>query len=131
MVDAHQDIGVRRHCGEGFPNWYADKNLSHSCDDYIGQALWIAGECKTVEDYAWRRDADGNPLLEDCQKTTFFKYYLMPESVSLFDKLYDNKEGMQDAFIEYWTVVSKRFANNKYVVGYDPLNEPWLYYTRV
>jgi hypothetical protein len=31
---------------------------------------------------------------------------------------------MQDKFIAYWVHVAKRFANNKYVMGFDPLNEP-------
>lgn len=26
--------------------------------------------------------------------------------------------------LKYWDTVSKRFANNQYVVGYDLLNEP-------
>ncbi len=31
---------------------------------------------------------------------------------------------MFDEFVNYWDVVSKYFANNKYVIGYDLLNEP-------
>lgn len=31
---------------------------------------------------------------------------------------------MQDKFVNYWVHVAKRFANNKYVMGFDPLNEP-------
>ena len=27
--------------------------------------------------------------------------------------------------MSYWDHVSARLANNPYVVGYDPLNEPW------
>ena len=125
LVDAHQDVGVRKLCGEGFPNWYAQKNLNHECNDTISSMTWPLGLCYTAEDYGWRYDADGNPVLEDCQKHPFFMYYTMPESVSLFDKLYENKEGMQDAFVNYWAVVSKRFAHNPYVIGYDPLNEPF------
>ena len=87
--------------------------------------MWWTGYCKTVADYDWRYDSDGNPLLEDCQKTSFFLYYAMPETVSLFNKLYDNKDGMQDQFIKYWATVAQKFAKNPYVIGYDPLNEPW------
>lgn len=28
-------------------------------------------------------------------------------------------------FIAFWDVVSARFSKNKYVVGFDPLNEPY------
>jgi endoglycosylceramidase len=87
--------------------------------------MWWAGYCKTVSDYGWRYDSEGNPLIEDCQKTSFFMYYAMPETVSLFNKLYDNTNGMQDKFIKYWATVSQKFAKNPFVIGYDPLNEPW------
>jgi aryl-phospho-beta-D-glucosidase BglC (GH1 family) len=31
---------------------------------------------------------------------------------------------MLDKFIAYWVHVAKRFAKNKYVMGFDPMNEP-------
>lgn len=31
---------------------------------------------------------------------------------------------MQDKYIEYHAAVSDHLANNEYVVGYDPTNEP-------
>ena len=33
---------------------------------------------------------------------------------------------MRDKFIAYWDRLSKKFANNPYVCGYDPLNEPFF-----
>jgi|Transcript_30199 hypothetical protein len=32
---------------------------------------------------------------------------------------------MNDKFVAYWDATSARFAKNPYVVGYDPLNEPF------
>lgn len=32
---------------------------------------------------------------------------------------------MQDKFAAFWEVVGKRFADNKLVVGFDAINEPW------
>ena len=32
--------------------------------------------------------------------------------------------GLQDKFVAYWDYTSDRLAKNKYVVGYDPFNEP-------
>lgn len=52
-------------------------------------------------------------------------YYPSPESIELFSRLYYNTTGLTDKFINYWKVVAKKFANNLYVVGYDPLNEPF------
>jgi len=102
---------VRKLCGEGFPNFYAT-DLDHECDTYITNLEWLVGACNNAASYNWRYDSDGNPLIEDCQKVMFANYYNMPETISLFDKLYDNKNGMQDDFIAYWDVVSKRFAGN-------------------
>jgi aryl-phospho-beta-D-glucosidase BglC (GH1 family) len=31
---------------------------------------------------------------------------------------------MQDKFVSYWDAVSSKLSQNKYVIGYDPLNEP-------
>lgn len=38
--------------------------------------------------------------------------------------MYNNDSGLQDKFIAYWLHVAKRFGKNKYVIGFDPLNEP-------
>jgi len=32
---------------------------------------------------------------------------------------------MQDAFVAYWNHVSSYFSNNPYVIGFDPINEPF------
>ena len=39
--------------------------------------------------------------------------------------LYKNIDGLQDKFIAYWDVVAEAFAGNSYVIGYDPINEPF------
>lgn len=72
-----------------------------------------------------RLDEQGLPVIEDCLKTSFIKYYPSPEVCSSFEGLYQNKQGVQDRFLDYWNVVSKKFATNEFVVGYDPINEPW------
>jgi len=53
----------------------------------------------------------------------FVQFYLTPESMSLFESLYYGE--LQSKFIDYWKAVASRFANNPYVLGYDPLNEPF------
>eukprot|EP00354_Favella_ehrenbergii_P000910 CAMPEP_0170464092 /NCGR_PEP_ID=MMETSP0123-20130129/8954_1 /TAXON_ID=182087 /ORGANISM="Favella ehrenbergii, Strain Fehren 1" /LENGTH=318 /DNA_ID=CAMNT_0010729679 /DNA_START=608 /DNA_END=1564 /DNA_ORIENTATION=- len=47
------------------------------------------------------------------------------QSASAFGALFTNKDGLQDKFVSYWDHVSARFAKNPFVVGYDPLNEPF------
>ncbi len=127
MVDAHQDVFARHICGEGVPDFYAAENLlDHTCKGGIIPWLAdIAGICKSIKDYGYRMDTNGDPLIEDCQKNNFALYYPTAESISGFERLYHNIDGLQDKFIAYWSVVSKHFANNPYVIGYDPLNEPF------
>ena len=39
--------------------------------------------------------------------------------------LYDNEQGIQDHFAMFWGRVAQKFQDNKYVLGYELLNEPW------
>lgn len=70
-------------------------------------------------------DSDGLPLISACSKLDFYELYTSPEVASSFEALYENKNGIQDKMMDYWSVVSKRFADNEYVIGYDIINEPW------
>jgi endoglycosylceramidase len=128
LVDGHQDILARRICGEGIPNFYAvDANLSHSCSQgflpYFSQ--YAPALCKSMKDYGFRYDKEGNPLVEDCQKNFFPQYYLSPESMSLFERLYFNSSNLQDSFIAFWKAVADRLSRNPFALGFDPLNEPF------
>lgn len=82
------------------------------------------GPCKSIKDYGHRLDADGNPEIKDCQRWAFPVYYNSPESFAVFGALYSNKYNLQDKFFSYWQVVSNRLSGNKYVIGFDPINEP-------
>jgi len=66
-------------------------------------------------------------LISDCQKTNFVSYYFSPESISLFERIYYKSaaNSLQDTFVAYWKKVAARFASNPYVIGYDPINEPF------
>ena len=70
MVDAHQDVFARKLCGEGMPNFVIpDDKLESSCDaTFISWVQGLLGNCKSIKDYGYRLDSDGNPLVEDCGK---------------------------------------------------------------
>lgn len=55
----------------------------------------------------------------------FAVYYSSPEVTSGFSNLYNNKFGIQDKFVAYWDKIASVYKNNPYIIGYDPLNEPF------
>lgn len=114
LVDAHQDVFARHICGEGVPDFYAADNvLDHTCKGgIIPYFASLLGLCKSIKDYGFRYDSNGDPLIEDCVKNNFALYYPSAESISGFQRLYDNIDGLQDKYVDYWGAVSKYFAGN-------------------
>lgn len=45
--------------------------------------------------------------------------------MAIFDALYTNKFNMTDKFVAFWDTVAKKFSDNQYVMGFDPINEPF------
>ena len=103
MVDNHNDVFARRMCGEGVPDFYAkNEDLVHTCDGtYIPYFANQYGECKSMSEWGHRIDENGNPVISDCQRNNFVKYFSSAEASSAFDNFYSNKNGIQDKFIDY------------------------------
>lgn len=92
---------ARAICGEGMPNYYAKNIIANGtycigeyADFFLSPIYKLAGFCKPIDDYGWRKDEDGNPVIEDCQKIPFFNYYMSPESWTIFRELWTNKNGL-------------------------------------
>jgi len=83
------------------------------------------GVCKSIKKYGFAMDSNDDPEVADCQTKNFAMFYNTRESMNSFSALYDNVEGLTDKWVEYWNQTSAAFANNPYVIGYDPLNEPY------
>jgi hypothetical protein len=68
LVDAHQDVFARKLCGEGFPDFYIpDDEINHKCSsNIISWVLELFGACKSIKDYGFRYDENGDPLIPDC-----------------------------------------------------------------
>ena len=131
MIDSHQDVLAKMICGQGIPNFYAQEIAKNATCPSEWKAFMFKpvykqyGVCKNFrDDYKYKTDEDGNPLISECQKLPFFKYYSSAESLELFDSLYTNKHGLQDKFIAYWDILAQKFAENSNVMGFDPINEP-------
>lgn len=126
IVDNHQDLFSRTLCGEGVPYFYTPTDLDHTCPKTIlGELFHLANNCISLTTYGFSYDAEGRPLTSDCQKQSFIQMYTAPEIASAFDALYQNKNGLYDKMMAYWSVVAQRFNANPNVIGYDILNEPW------
>ena len=54
-----------------------------------------------------------------------FAAYITESCGYAFQCLYDNVNKFSDYFQQYWTIISKTFANNTAILGYELLNEPW------
>ena len=72
----------------------------------------MVGECTPMASYDFATDENGLPYISECQKHEFMNYYTSPEVASSFASFYDNENGVFDLFLEFWDLVSKRFANN-------------------
>lgn len=58
-------------------------------------------------------------------------YLLSPAVQTAFDNFWNNRQasdgiGIQDHFINMWKYIASRYQDNKVVIGYDILNEPFM-----
>jgi len=112
ILDCHQDVFNRHLCVEGFPDWAVNSNG--------GTALPFAlpvGEIMTFD------NVTGLP--EQCGLYAWTLYYLTDLAGKSFQGLYDNYNGLQDEFINFWTRVATMALSRTSVLGYEFINEPW------
>jgi len=120
LIDLHQDVGSRRFCGEGFPEYYID-DLAHD----PASAFSKAPEFPKPLPYNLAPDnATGVPDLKDCLKNSFGTYYMSDRVGAMWQQLYTAGTPLNHGFVRYWKAVSEVFASKPYVVGYELLNEP-------
>ena len=72
------------------PDFYLNMStVNHTCppliDELAKKYLSSFGVCNSINDYDLRKDDQGFPLIEDCQKNNFMNYYLTTESMSVFE----------------------------------------------
>lgn len=116
ILDAHQDVASPFFCGEGFPDWAVIPSKNNLFPYPVFPRSEFHFDPKTQY-----------PLIEDCLKQPFFKYYLTVAASEAFQNLYDNVEGIQGEFARFWRLVAANFgANFTNLLGYELLNEPFV-----
>jgi len=114
LLDLHQDLLSPYWCGEGVPDWAAiAPNLTFP---FPKPAVW--------QDIP--KDPNGYANLKTCLKWVFGVFYLSEAVNAGFQSLYDNVNGIQDSFVNFWYNVGSYFATNPNVIGFELLNEPWV-----
>ena len=106
----------------------ADKHphcISYLADKVLAPVYNKLGVCADMRDFGYQVDENGDYLIEDCLQRGFWEYYSTKQGISSFGALFDNEFDLNDKFVSYWGSVAERFAKNPYVVGFDPLNEPY------
>lgn len=119
LADLHQDIGSRRFCGEGFPEYYVDELLADP-----NSRLAKADKFPKPMASEIPLNASGYPILSECLKREFASYYITDAAGALWHELYTPGSELQLGFLRYWKSVASQFKDNTYVLGYELLNEP-------
>eukprot|EP00049_Salpingoeca_infusionum_P019093 m.360168 g.360168 ORF g.360168 m.360168 type:complete len:488 (+) comp18909_c0_seq1:45-1508(+) len=84
---------------------------------YDGVPLWVINRSEPRRAFPW-------PLPGNCSRP-WAENELAEASGQAYSDLYHNTRGMRDAYVNFWQVVAKRFANNSNVIGYELINEPF------
>eukprot|EP00050_Salpingoeca_kvevrii_P001294 m.166711 g.166711 ORF g.166711 m.166711 type:complete len:499 (-) comp10338_c0_seq5:67-1563(-) len=103
MFDVHQDGMSSYFClYDGFPRWVVDKRSTprHA--------------------FPWPLNAS-----LPCQDRFWEKNFFSEAMGQAYQDFYNNHNGMQDAFANFWRHSAKHFAGNPNVIGYELINEPW------
>ena len=125
IFDSHQDLFTRLFCGEGTPIFYSKLlDYKKKCDWNILSSIFeLVGVCIPLSKFNWEYDDNGLPLLKYCMEN-FRTYHQSPELTSMYQSFYDNQNGVQDKYIDYWKVVMENFKNFDNIIGFDLWNEP-------
>ncbi|KAJ6256455.1 hypothetical protein Dda_8956 [Drechslerella dactyloides] len=118
LVDQHQDVWAAQLCGHGAPLWFVK---SHWVEP--GHRMPAPQKAPFVN-----LDANGVPTNEECGTIgeNWALSYLDYAVGNAFGRLYNNYDGLGDAWAAYWKVVATEYGRLPGVMGYDLMNEPWV-----
>ncbi|CAI2183335.1 1425_t:CDS:2, partial [Funneliformis geosporum] len=112
LLDSHQDVMSDLFCGEGFPRWAVRTDGAWPFPLPIGSPA--------VYD-----PVTGLPDKHTCERVNWALLYFSNAVNEAWQRLYDNFDGLRDAFAAQWVKIASLFKDSKNLIGYDLLNEPW------
>ncbi|KAM3465349.1 hypothetical protein MY5147_003870 [Beauveria neobassiana] len=117
LVDVHQDVLAQQLCGHGVPDWFVEKD-------------WITGFRRfpfPLKFEPFTTDSQGFPSPQSqCNTIDWSLSYLTVAVGNAFGRLYNNFDGLGDAFAAYWKKLAAEYVDTSNIVGYNLLNEPWV-----
>ena len=118
IIDNHQDLMSRSHCGNGFPPWVVRID-----DDTQENAPFPV---PVLQGPVYEPDpATGWIRGEDCARTYWANYYFTAVTGAMFEAFYADVDGIQTALVEMWRDVAAAFAGRPEVFSYEVMNEPF------
>ncbi|KAF7590407.1 hypothetical protein BBP40_002909 [Aspergillus hancockii] len=117
LVDAHQDCLARQFCGHGVPDWFVKK-------DWVSSGKMYPFPLKLTP---FPVDQSGFPSPQSlCDTVDWSLSYTSVALGNAFGRLFNNYDGLGDAFAAYWKKLASEYVETTNVVGYNLLNEPWV-----
>ncbi|KAL5361980.1 putative cellulase [Aspergillus floccosus] len=117
LVDVHQDVLARQFCGHGVPDWFVKQDWVPSWKKYPFPLKLTPFDV----------DDNGFPSPESlCSTVDWSLSYTSVAVSNAFGRLYNNYDGLGDAFATYWKKLASEYVRTTNVVGYNLLNEPWV-----
>ncbi|KJZ70933.1 hypothetical protein HIM_09684 [Hirsutella minnesotensis 3608] len=117
LVDAHQDCLSRQLCGHGVPDWFVKKG-------WVSEGKMYPFPLKLKP---FPVDANGFPSPKSiCNTVDWALSYTSVALGNAFGRLYNNYDGLGDAFASFWKRLASEYVDTPNIVGYNLLNEPWV-----
>ncbi|KAI8060176.1 glycoside hydrolase superfamily [Gongronella butleri] len=117
LVDVHQDVLAGQFCGHGVPDWFVKK-------DWVPSWKMYPVPLKLTP---FAVDANGMPTPQSvCSSVEWDLTYASVSVGNAFGRLYNNYDGLGDAFAAYWKQLATQYASTTNVIGYNLMNEPWV-----
>lgn len=92
--------------------------LSSKFGTYDGAPLWVVNKSVSKHAFPW-------PLSTDDPTGHLDSSILTEASAAAYQDLFDNRHGMLDDFVAFWSHAAEQFKDVPGVIGYDVINEPF------